>query len=53
MERYILVSVIMFVLGLKEKNYKLRVSKGCDPPFPALLAEGTLWVSPQGILSPL
>lgn len=35
MERYILVSVIMFVLGLKEKNYKLRVSKGCDstPPF--------------------
>lgn len=45
MERIILVSVMMFVLRLKEKIYELRISGGRRPPFPARLADSTPWVS--------
>lgn len=44
MERMITVSILTFMIGLKEKKYKIGVYTGHRPPFPALLADGTLWV---------
>lgn len=38
------VSILTFMIGLKEKKYKIGISTGHRPPFPALLADGTLWV---------
>lgn len=37
------VSILTFMIGL-EKKYKIGFSTGHRLPFPALLADGTLWV---------